>query len=64
MASIRHPLVADVLYGGRCVAGAQRQMLHAHALSFIDPASDASVSFEAPLPPDFKAVMEQLSWDV
>ncbi|QIM50009.1 RluA family pseudouridine synthase [Pusillimonas sp. DMV24BSW_D] len=64
MASIRHPLVADVLYGGKCVAGAQRQMLHAHALSFVDPASNALVSFEAPLPSDFKAVMEQLSWDV
>jgi len=64
MASIRHPLVADVLYGGKCIAGAQRQMLHAHALSFVDPASNASVSFEAPLPSDFKTVMEQLSWDV
>lgn len=64
MASIRHPLVADVLYGGKYIAGAKRQMLHARALSFTDPASNASVSFEAPLPPDFHAVMEQLSWDV
>jgi 23S rRNA pseudouridine1911/1915/1917 synthase len=63
MASIRHPLVADVLYGGKCIAGAQRQMLHARALSFLDPASDAEVSFEAPLPPDFTAVMERIEWD-
>ena len=63
MASIGHPLVADVLYGGKCIAGAQRQMLHAHSLSFVDPASNTPVTFEAPLPPDFRAVMEQLVWD-
>jgi 23S rRNA pseudouridine1911/1915/1917 synthase len=63
MASIRHPLVADTLYGGKSVAGAQRQMLHACALSFIDPASNAPVLFESPLPADFLAVMAQLHWD-
>ena len=62
MASICHPLVADVLYGGKAVAGAVRQMLHAQLLAFEDFASGERVSFEAPLPDDFEQVLGQLAW--
>jgi len=62
MASLRHPLVADVLYGGKAVAGASRQLLHARALRFDDIASGRPVSFEAPLPDDFAAVLEGIAW--
>ncbi|HLV29170.1 MAG TPA: RluA family pseudouridine synthase [Burkholderiaceae bacterium] len=63
LASLRHPLVGDELYGGRMIAGATRQMLHARALSFDDPAGTGTVSFQAPLPADFEAVMAGIEWE-
>lgn len=63
MSSLHHPLLGDTLYGGRCVAGAQRQMLHARALSFVDPSSDTWVAFEAPAPEDFCGVLEEIIWE-
>lgn len=63
MASLHHPLLGDTLYGGRCIAGAQRQMLHARALSFVDPASGAWTAFEAPVPEDFSSVLQEIAWD-
>ncbi|HEY9281076.1 MAG TPA: RluA family pseudouridine synthase [Eoetvoesiella sp.] len=64
MMSLRHPLVADVLYGGKPVAGAMRQLLHARALSFDDFSSGERVSFEAPLADDFTAVLDTIAWHV
>ena len=63
MTSLRHPLVADVLYGGKLIAGATRQMLHAKVLSFDDLATGDRVSFEASLPDDFRQVLEGVSWE-
>ncbi len=63
MTSLRHPLVADVLYGGKLIAGATRQMLHAKVLSFDDLATGGRVSFEASLPDDFRQVLEGVSWE-
>jgi len=62
MMSLRHPLVADVLYGGRPVGGARRQLLHARALSFDDFSSGARVSFQAPLAQDFQQVLNHIAW--
>jgi 23S rRNA pseudouridine1911/1915/1917 synthase len=62
MASTGHPLVGDTLYGGKCLDGAERQMLHARALSFDDFSTGERVSFQAPLPDDFKDVIERISW--
>lgn len=62
LASLRHPIVGDALYGGRELAGAARQMLHARALAFADPDGGETVSFQAVLPPDFVAVQEQIEW--
>jgi 23S rRNA pseudouridine1911/1915/1917 synthase len=62
MASAGHPLVGDTLYGGKCLPGAARQMLHARALSFDDFSTGERVSFQAPLADDFKDVLDQISW--
>jgi 23S rRNA pseudouridine1911/1915/1917 synthase len=52
MASLRHPLVADALYGGACGAGLERQALHAFRLAFTHPMTGQALEFGAPLPPD------------
>jgi 23S rRNA pseudouridine1911/1915/1917 synthase len=62
MASLRHPLLGDTLYGGRCIAGATRQMLHARALGFEDPSTGAWRAFEAPVPEDFSHVLREVAW--
>lgn len=62
MASTGHPLVGDTLYGGKCIHGVARQLLHARALSFDDFATGDRVSFQAALADDFKDVIDQISW--
>lgn len=62
LGSLRHPLLGDTLYGGRSIGGATRQMLHACALSFEDPAGAGTLSFNAEAPADFKAVSEGIEW--
>ncbi|MFJ1301388.1 RluA family pseudouridine synthase [Pseudomonadota bacterium AL_CKDN230030165-1A_HGKHYDSX7] len=63
MASLGHPLLADAIYGGKPLAGAPRQMLHARALHFDDPGGAGEVSFEAPVPADMSAVQETITWN-
>ena len=73
MAHINYPLLGDAVYGGRAriLAGIDkalrpviqdfnRQALHAERLSFEHPRSREMVSFEAPLPGDFKRLLEAL----
>jgi 23S rRNA pseudouridine1911/1915/1917 synthase len=55
LASRGHPLVGDILYGGRPAFGLQRQALHATRLSFAHPSDGRMVAFESPLPPDLQA---------
>jgi 23S rRNA pseudouridine1911/1915/1917 synthase len=45
------PLVGDKLYGG---PEAPRHALHARMLAFVHPFTGQQVSYEAPLPPDWK----------
>ena len=63
MASLGHPLLADVLYGGKTVAGAGRQMLHARALHFEDPGGRGEVRFSAAVPADMAQVQENIVWN-
>ncbi len=63
LSSLGHPLVGDVLYGGRCVAGAARQMLHARALHFDDPGGSGELAFETPPPADMQAVLDAVQWE-
>ena len=73
LAHVGLPLVGDPVYGGRQgrVAGdaAQlnallhafaRQALHAQRLTLVHPGSARELSFEAPLPADFQALLAQL----
>ncbi len=71
---IKHPIVADDMYGGRFVypwqlADAEpavqqpvisRVALHAHTLEFKHPATDEMVKFEAPLPEDMQNLLDML----
>ena len=53
LASTGHPLVGDVLYGGRPELGLQRQALHAARLAFEHPISAETVDIEVAAPADF-----------
>jgi 23S rRNA pseudouridine1911/1915/1917 synthase len=71
---IKHPIVADEMYGGKLVypwqlADAQQALeepvinrvaLHASTLEFKHPATNQIVKFEAPLPPDMHILLELL----
>ena len=77
LAHVGYPIVGDPVYGGRrrLPAGAstelkaaleafRRQALHAARLTFIHPKSGKSVSYEAPLPEDFSALLGALARDL
>mgnify|MGYP000888386494 CR=1 FL=1 len=57
-----HPLLGDTLYNGKSLGQAQRQMLHARRLTFIDPATDQPRSFDAARPDDMEQVMAAIEW--
>jgi 23S rRNA pseudouridine1911/1915/1917 synthase len=65
---IGHPLVGDETYGARQNArlkelthyAAPRVMLHARELSFIHPRTEEQMTFEAPLPKDFREALKFL----
>jgi 23S rRNA pseudouridine1911/1915/1917 synthase len=58
-ASLGHPLVADVLYGGAQAAGLTRQALHAFRLAFEHPMTGAAMEWHAPLPDDMRSALAQ-----
>ena len=60
MAHIGHPLLGDVLYGGRKELAAARQMLHAFRLSLKHPGTGEQMTFAAEPPADFCAVLQRL----
>jgi 23S rRNA-/tRNA-specific pseudouridylate synthase len=57
--ALGHPLVGDTLYGAQATYGIVRPMLHAYSLSFIHPATNESVKFSAPHPPDFEEALKK-----
>ena len=62
MASIGHPVAGDALYGrGGDKHLFKRQMLHAGSLSFGHPLTGEEMSFQAPLPEDFKDALSGLT---
>lgn len=61
LASLGHPLVADVLYGGAPALGLQRQALHAFRLRLEHPISGEPMQFESTPPADFAAAWQVLS---
>jgi 23S rRNA pseudouridine1911/1915/1917 synthase len=73
LAEAGHPLLADAAYGGarrearapggaaaRAAAAIGRQALHAWRLAFDHPRTGKRLSFEAPLPADFRRALEVL----
>ncbi len=76
LAHVGLPVVGDPVYGGRQgrVAGDaadlnrllhafQRQALHAQRLTLTHPGTAREIVFEAPLPPDFEALLAALRQD-
>jgi 23S rRNA pseudouridine1911/1915/1917 synthase len=55
-----HPVLGDVVYGGRRAGKFPRQMLHAWKLAFDHPRMKGRMHFEAPLPEDFKRAMREM----
>jgi 23S rRNA pseudouridine1911/1915/1917 synthase len=72
LASLGHPVLGDVVYGGRhvpasasahlrqAVASLSRPALHAARLAFAHPATGERVTFESPLPDDLQRLVESL----
>jgi 23S rRNA pseudouridine1911/1915/1917 synthase len=55
---IGHPVLGDKVYGHRRhPLAAHGQMLHAEILGFCHPRTGAEMEFQAPLPPDFEALL-------
>jgi len=71
---IKHPIVADDMYGGKLVYPWQlrdaaptaedpiinRPALHAHSIEFKHPSTNKAVRFEAPLPEDMRKLLDML----
>jgi 23S rRNA pseudouridine1911/1915/1917 synthase len=60
MHHLGHPLVGDKLYAPKLAKDFPRQMLHAWRLGFTHPAGGEWMQFEAPLPEDFRTVLERV----
>lgn len=61
LAHIRHPVVGDTVYGrARAELPAPRQMLHAERLTLTHPRTREAMTFVAPLPADFTALINRL----
>ncbi|HWP65666.1 MAG TPA: RluA family pseudouridine synthase [Candidatus Limnocylindria bacterium] len=73
MQSLGHPIVGDRLYGGArrvtrgtlppaaaAIQAFPRQALHAHRLAFTHPRTHEPLAFEADLPDDIRALLDEL----
>ena len=65
LSSIGHPIVGDVVYGGRQTRVLQdiacdRPMLHAAVLGFLHPVHHRYDEFEVPVPSDMMACLDRL----
>jgi len=77
MASIHHPLLGDVQYGGKrlkslnkasveldeALRAFRHQALHAAHIEFVHPTSGEAMAFDAPLPEDFSRLIDLLRRD-
>ena len=54
------PVIGDEVYGGKQKIEASRQMLHSWKIKFPHPVTGVEMSFESPLPEDFKALLERI----
>ena len=56
---LRNPIIGDELYGFKSEIIAPRQMLHAYRLSIKHPMTAEEMSFKAPIPDDFRSLMNE-----
>ncbi len=63
MAWLGHPLVGDVLYGGKSALGLTRQALHAYRLVLVHPITGQRLDCTAPLPNDLIQAATQAGLD-
>ena len=61
LSSIGHPILADVVYGGRIHTSIKRQALHAFKLGFDHPMTGQPMSFKADLPADMNEAINAWS---
>jgi len=69
LASLGHPVVGDTLYGapqeirakGEAAISLPRNFLHAAALQFQHPRTDATLSFSRPLPAELEEFLHRIS---
>ena len=62
MASIRHPILGDTVYGpSKDSFHLEGQALHARVLGLVHPATGAYIEAEAPLPDYFHKLLARLS---
>jgi 23S rRNA pseudouridine1911/1915/1917 synthase len=57
MAHLKHPLLADAVYGGSPAAGLSRQALHAWHLAFTHPMTGENLDFKSALPQDMRSAL-------
>ncbi len=55
-----NPLLGEKLYNRGRSSPAERQMLHAWKLVFVHPFTKEELEFEAPIPDDFRAVLDAM----
>jgi 23S rRNA pseudouridine1911/1915/1917 synthase len=60
LAHIGHPVLGDTLYGTPSVL-IDRQALHAEVLRFSHPKDGRALAFEAEMPPDMRAILQNSS---
>lgn len=59
-AAVGHPVVGDPLYGRTQPPMPPRQFLHAAALTFTHPVTQAELTFTSPLPPDLAVFLTRI----
>ena len=59
MSAAGHPLIGDVLYGGKEVPGFNRVFLHSWKLSFTHPATGENLEFTLPLPEELRKIVAE-----
>ena len=61
MASLKHPLLGDTVYGPqKCHYKTDGQVLHAKTLGFIHPVTNKYIEFDSELPEYFSNILNNL----
>lgn len=67
LASIKHPIIGDLLYGGKLMKkinnslNISHQFLHAGEIEFKHPATNKMIKLKSKLPDDLKGILKQLT---